>query len=187
MDIPSVAVCHQGFPGDAGANGGDSVAIEVDAWFFARLGIGRLGQRVAHGDFCQGVPGFVRNGGDQEFALLRQVQIVFGMIGQGEGGAGGCAADGAFCPVLLQAGIDGLTLVGQHTFAMGAVLPRVLPRVVPGYGPGDGSTVNGADRALRTGGHPVITNLIFLRMRNCLYIYSLPAIPASLFVFPLTP
>lgn len=158
------------------AVGGDGVGGGCRFWavFAVDRGIG-----------FQGVPGFVGDGRDQEFALFRQVQIVLGVVGQGEDGAGGRAADGPFAPELFQAGVECLALVGDHALAVVAAWPGVLAGFVPGGGLGDRSAVDGTVRGLRSAGRLAITNSIFLRMRNCLYIYSLPAIPASLFAFPL--
>ena len=73
---------------------------------------------------------FVADGSDQELALFRGIQIMFGVVGQGEGRAGRGAADGALAVELFQAGVDGLALVAKHAFAVGAVLPGVLAGVV---------------------------------------------------------
>lgn len=58
----------------------------------------------------------VEVGGDQELALFRGVEIVFGVVGQGKGGAGsGTAAlrhcgtaDGTLAVELFHSGIDSL-------------------------------------------------------------------------------
>jgi len=92
----------------------------------------------------------VGDGGDLELTLLQGVEVVFWVVGQGEGGAGGCRADGALTVELFHSGVDGLALVAEHAFDVGAVLPGVLAGVVPGDGFGEVAVVDGAAGALRT-------------------------------------
>ena len=91
VDVSSLTVGHQRFPGDHGADGGEGVAVVVDLGpaLLCRVGGADFLEGVPQGDFFQGGTGFVGDGGDQEAALFGSVPVVFGMVGQGKGGAGG--------------------------------------------------------------------------------------------------
>ncbi len=125
MDVAPMTVSHLRLPRDACTDGGNQVAVEVDLPFSPLLLAG-----FTVDDFGQVGTGFVGDGGDQEFALFQAIEIVLGVVGQRKGGTGGCAAHGALPGVLLHPGIDGLTLVEQHAFAVGRVLPGILAGVV---------------------------------------------------------
>ncbi len=125
VNVTSMTVSHLRLPRDACTDGGNQVAVEVDLPFSPLLLAG-----FTVDDFGQVGTGFVGDGGDQEFALFQAIEIVLGVVGQRKGGTGGCAAHGALPGVLLHPGIDGLTLVEQHAFAVGRVLPGILAGVV---------------------------------------------------------
>lgn len=90
------------------------------------------------------------NGGDQKLTIFRRVAVVLGVVCQPEGGAGGGSTDCALAVVLLQTGIDGLTLVAQHACAVRAVWPGVLAGVMPRRCARQLAVGDGTDSALRT-------------------------------------
>ena len=134
VNVASMGIAHQRLPGNAGADAGDPVAIEIDALYATLLPnllamheFRQIGHLVG---LLQHVAGFVGDGGDQELALLQGIKIMLGVLGQGEGCSWRSTAHAALPGVLLHAGIDGLTLVEQHAFAVGRVLPGILAGVV---------------------------------------------------------
>lgn len=91
--------------------------------------------------------------------MIRSIKVVFGVVGQGEGGAGSCRVHGALAVKLFHSGVGGLALVAEQAFAVGTVLPGVLAGVVPSDGFGEGTVVDGAHRALRTGREAAVVTL----------------------------
>lgn len=170
MDMPSVTVSHQRLPGDAGADGGEGVAVVVD------LGTALLCRALGVPDRLERGTGFMGDGGDQEVALFRIVPVVFGVVGEREGGSGGRAAHGALAVELFQPGIDGLTLVEQHAFAVGIVLPGVLAGVVPGGGLEGRAAVDCAEGALRSGGEAAVIPAGGVGFRGVELAQAVPAI-----------
>src|SRR5574343_1676520 len=146
-----MAVRHEGLPGDVGADGGDLVAVVVYRVFAARLDTAGVVD-----DFGEIITSLMGYGSDKEVALFRGVEIVFRMVSQRESGARGCATRGALPGVLLEAGVDGLSLVAEHAFAVGVVLPRVLAGVMPGRGLGNAAAVDGTEGTLRPTGEAAV-------------------------------
>jgi hypothetical protein len=183
VDPAAVGIGHERAPGNAGADGLEFVAVEVDAGvvvFVRTEGIDGLGD-----GFGEVVAGVVGDAGDQEAAGVGAIALVFGVFGEAEAGARGGGAHGAAGVVLLGAGVEGLALVAEHAFAVGGALPGVLAGVVVGDELGGlaaalRGVLDAADGALRAGREAAVVPADGVEFGGVELAQAMPAVDAVL-------
>lgn len=181
MDHAAMAVGEQRTPGQAGADGGDLVAIEVDRLIFGFCAFLRVDRRTrSDSGLPEIIAGVVGDGGDQEAALLGRIPVVFRVIGQQEGSPRRGGADAAFAMKLLEARIDRLALVVQHALAVGGALPRILTGVMPGHGGRYGTIVHRAGGTLRAARERPVIPTARLALAGIELTHAVPAVEAVL-------